>query len=369
MLGVVGLGQAGANIAQEAFNLGLLSGAINFSQKDLDSVDVKHKLRLLGSEGVGKNRDEAITLFQTQGETALRFIQDHFSNCDIIVFAFSSSGGSGSGISPILLDVVTNMMPEKTFVAFAVLPELSEATTSQINCLKTFEELSGLNIAVFPIDNQQVRNQTPHIGKNKLFEISNKNSVYLLNKLVSYTEMHSKNGNFDKKDLLTVLATQGIATITETDIATIGSNINLTPQGVAEKVRKSWFNSLFTPIEQEKVTRAAIIFDGQESLMDHIRHDLMFSEFIHGMPIDLFEGYYHASTGKVISILTGLSWCNSRLQDIETLIMSNKDKVESVLLSQVIYQSNANDLMSKIRKQPEKEKKKSMMDILSKYKR
>ncbi|TVY09944.1 hypothetical protein [Paenibacillus cremeus] len=369
MLGVLGLGQAGSNFAEEASKYGIVSGVINYSQKDLDSVDVKHKLRLLGSEGVGKNRDEAIALFQDQWEIALKFIQDHFSNCDVIAFAFSSSGGSGSGISPILLDIATNSMPDKTFIAFVVMPELSEATSSQINCLKTFEELSGLNIAIFPVDNQLVRNQNPYVGKNKLYELSNRNSIALLYKLAMYTDMHSKNGNFDKKDFITVLRTQGIATIAEVDIAVVGQNISLTPEGVADKVRKSWANTLFTPVEMEKVTRAAIIFDGQESLMEQIRHDLMFSEFIHGMPVDLFEGNYHESNGKIVSILTGLAWCNSRLQDIERLNKSNQERVESMMANQMSYQSNASDLLSKIRKPVEKEQKKSMLDILSKYKR
>jgi cell division GTPase FtsZ len=362
---IVGLGQAGSNIADEAKKLGFLTGAINFSQKDLDSVDVHHKLRLLGSDGVGKNRDEATRLFKDQWQTAASFINDYFSNADLIVFAFSSSGGSGSGISPILLDVAKGIMPDKVFSAIVIMPELTEATTSQINCLSTFSELSSVDVSIFPVDNQQVRNMNPDVGKNKIYELANKTAINLLEKVVSYTNKKSKNGNFDKKDFLNTLNTSGIGTITEVDIATLGNSVNLTPQGVSQKVKDSWNNSVFVPIELNKVTRAAIIFDGQEVLMDHIRHDLMFTDFVNGMPLDLFEGNYHESNGKIISILTGLGWCSKRLNDIEKLINSNKDKVESVLVSQNFYQSDANSLLSKIRKTPEV--KKNVTDILNKY--
>lgn len=364
-IGIVGAGQAGSNVADEANKLGFLTGAINFSQKDLDSVNVHHKLRLLGSDGVGKNREEAIRLFKDQWQTASSFINDNFSNCDLIVFAFSSSGGSGSGIAPILLDIARSTMPDKVFAAIVIIPELTEATTSQINCLSTFSELSSVDVAIFPVDNQQVRNINPYVGKNKIYEIANKTIINLLEKVVSYTNKKSKNGNFDKKDFLTTLNTGGIGTISEVDIATLGNNINLTPQGVAQTVKDSWSNSIFVPIEQQKVTRAAIIFDGQEVLMDHIRHDLMFTDFANGMPIDLFEGNYHESNGKIMSILTGLEWCSTRLNDIEKLLNSNRDKVESVLVSQNVYQSDTNSLLNKIRKVPEV--KKNVTDILNKY--
>jgi len=329
MLSIIGLGQAGSNIASEAGRLGYLSGAINFSQKDLDAVEVKHKLRLLGSEGVGKNRNEAIHLFQDQWETAVNFIRDNFSNSKIIAFAFSSSGGSGSGIAPILLDMVINLMPDKTFIALVVVPEENEAQSSQINCLSTFEELSNLDVAVFPIDNQQIRNQNPTIGKSKLYELSNQETASLICKVAEYTNKHSKNGNFDEKDLITVLRTKGIATIAETSLSTSLQSINLTPEGVADRVFHSWQTSVFSQLSSGKVEKAAIIFDGQESLMDFVRTNAFFTTF-QTPPTDVFEGYYHEHTGKVITILTGLTWSFERLKDIEKTLMSKQELVTTV---------------------------------------
>lgn len=364
MIAVIGLGGAGGNIADEACKMGFLSGAINFSQNDLDEANVKHKLRLSGSEGVGKNRDLAIQLFNDQWEIAVKWIQDNFSNVDAVILAASSSGGSGSGILPLLTEILVNVMPDKVISVFVVVPDLSEAPVSQQNCLNTFESLSKLNVSVFPIDNQQAKNRVT--GKNKIFEYTNKKAVEHLQIVTSYTEKTSKNGNFDKRDFLTVLGTSGIASISEVEIASLSKNINLSEEWVSEQVNESWISSVFVPVETNKVTRAAIIFDGQEGLLEYVNHERIFSFFDKKMPLDLFEGNYHASKGKLVTILTGLEWCNTRLQDIERSLESKRDDVESVLSNQNHYQCKTTmDIFSKLRRP--QEKKQSVMDILSKY--
>lgn len=358
MIAVIGLGQAGSNIAEEASKAGFLTGAINYSQRDLDSVNVKHKLRLLGSEGVGKKRNEAIELFQDQWETASSFVRDYFSNSKVIIFTFSTSGGSGSGVSPILLEVCQNTLPNTTFVAMPIIPEITESQTSQINCLNTFTELSKLDIAAFPIDNQQARNTHGLAGKNKIFEITNQSAISHLIKLVSYTTKYSKNGNFDEKDLITVLDTPGIATIAECEIATLNSNVS--PQGVSNKIIQSWESSIFAPVTSKRIERAAIIFDGQDSLMEYVQHNLIFQEY---MP-ELFEGNYHESNGKVTSLLTGLPWSFKRLKDIQESLKIYKDQQESIALTNEELFTPTISVSSV----PKKSEKKSVLEILNKYK-
>ncbi len=364
MIAVIGLGGAGGNIADEASKMGFLSGAINFSQNDLEEANVRYKLRLSGSEGVGKNREMAIQLFNEQWEVAVKWIQDNFSNVDAIILAASSSGGSGSGILPLLTEILVNLMPNKVISVFVVVPDISEAPVSQQNCLDTFESLSKLNVSVFPIDNQQAKNKFS--AKNKIFEHTNKKVIEHLQTITSYTEKTSKNGNFDKRDFLTVLGTSGIAAVAEVEIASLSKNINLSEDWVSEQVNKSWTSGIFVPVETNKVTRAAVIFDGQEGLLEYVNHERIFNFFDKKMPLDLFEGNYHESKGKLITILTGLEWCNTRLQDIERSLEIRRDDVESVLSKQNHYQSKSTiDIFSKLRKP--QEKKQSVMDILSKY--
>lgn len=364
MLGVIGLGQGGSNVAEEAHKRGVLSGAINFSLQDLQAVNVKHKLRLLGSEGVGKKRDEAIQLFQDQWETAIGFIRDNFSNCKLIAFAFASSGGSGSGVSPILLDMAIQMFPDKVFVALVIMPELSESETSQRNCIATFEELSSLDTCVFPVDNEQTRLANSSIGKNRLYEITNQQSVDLICKLVGYTEKHSKTGNFDEKDLLNVLRTRGIATVSEVSISGSLKQVNLSTEGIAQKINGSWIQSVFAPVSSDSVRRAALIYDGSEELMSFVQPNTWFNCF-KAHPQEIFEGFYHEQKGSIITLLTGLKWSFNRLKDIESSLESKQNHDESEILLEQGYKSSLT-LRQPVKKQ---EKKISIMEILNKYNR
>jgi cell division GTPase FtsZ len=373
-IAIIGLGGAGGNIAEEAAKAGFLTGAINYSQKDLDTLEhVPHKLKMLGSEGVGHDRAIAFNLFAKHYELVTTFLSEHFSNPSIecIIFASSTSGGSGSGIITAIIDIASSIFPDKVFCAVAILPDLNEVTNMQINCSQTLEDLSQLDIAVFPIDNHQVKLNNPNVGKNVIFETTNQTFVSLLSKIISYTDKHSKNGNFDKRDMLTVLSTKGLAMMAECDIASLNSN--LSSKGIANAVHASWDASIFTPVEYVRVVRAGVIFDAQESLMKHLDQRLIFEKFKDGMPIDLFEGNYHESNGKIFTIMSGLPLCKVRLSQIDELIESSLSKVENARYAeQEVYQSKAKAVeVSSILKSPKQEDKpkRSVNDIFSKWKR
>nr|WP_082970878.1 hypothetical protein [Mycobacterium sp. E3298] len=365
MIGVIGLGGCGGNIADEANKLGFLSAAINYSQKDLDANDVKHKLKLVGSEGVGKNRDEGIKLVQDQWEVPMSFIKEHFANTKIILLCFSASGGSGSSVGPILAEILKAEMSDKVICALVVIPDHSEAVVSQINTIKTFEDLSNSNIAIFPIDNQQVKECFNPPSKSKLFELSNRYVVELLLTLVSYTEKSSRNGNFDKTDLKTVLSTPGIGLISALDLSLVGTS-SFNQEWITERIQQSWNQTVFVKPDYSKVGRAAVIFDGQESLLEYINHELVFSTFANGMPLDLFEGTYHEHQARLYTVLVGLPWCNKRLQDIERLI--NVEKVEVAMSSGIHHKSESVGLMDRIRSNSNSPKV-PVSEIFKKYKR
>jgi cell division GTPase FtsZ len=373
-IAIIGLGGAGGNIADEAAKAGFVSGAINFSQKDLDALEnVEHKLKVIGSEGVGHNREVALNLMQKHYESIVSFLQDNFSNplIECIMFAFSTSGGSGAGMSSAMVDISSELFPEKILCAVAILPDEYEATKAQINCSETFEDLSKLDVAVFPIDNNQIRLHHNGVGKNKIFEITNKTFVSLLEKIISYTNKHSKNGNFDKRDLLTILKTRGVAIMAEADVALINSN--LSTRGIADSIHQSWEKSIFAPIEFIQVIRAGVIFDAQEFLMEHLDHKVIFEKFRDGMPIDLFEGNYHESNGKVLTIIAGLPWCRARLSQVDEIIEKSKSKVENAISAeQETYQSKtkAGEVSAMLKTSSVQEKpKRSASDIFSKWKR
>jgi cell division GTPase FtsZ len=370
MIGILGVGGAGGNIADESSKHNFLTGAINFSKSDLDSLEhVENTLKLVGSEGVGHNRDEAIRLMANNWESALNFVKQTFINPEIIIVTFSTGGGSGSGIAPILLEILANEMPEKTFVAMPIIPDKTEVVSNQMNCLQTFEELSKLDICIMPIDNEKVRINVN--AKNQLYKTINETTVNLLDELYSYTTKTSKNGNLDRKDLLSILNTKGIGLIAETDISKFSEDIKFSVETVTDKIRMSWEESVFSPIEYNRVMKSGIVLDAEESLMQFLNYKSIFGAFDKGMPIDLFEGNYHEKRGTVLSILTGLSWINTRLNDISQIIKEQETRMEQMFDDEENqnYKVTVNqDFSARLRTKP-KQSKKSVTDILSRYKR
>ncbi|WP_299831291.1 cell division protein FtsZ [uncultured Metabacillus sp.] len=363
-LGVIGIGAAGGNIADEAALRGIPSLAINFSKQDLDSLlHVEDKLHFVGSEGIGKVRDNAIMLMKNNWELAVNFIKTKMStpSLEIILVCFSTAGGSGGGSSPILLEILQSEFPEKTFVAVPILPANNEAIINQINCLETMNELSTQNISVFPIDNEKVRTIHNQYSKNKLYNYANHEFIEVLAQIITYTNKFSKFGVLDQKDLLQIFLQKGIGIMSRINLSDMPNSKQLN-----EYIQRSWKKSVFAPIDYKQVIKAGIIFDGTEHLLENINFDELFNVFANGMPIDLFEGTYMESDGTVISILSGLPWINERLAQVEEII--NKGKVDLEISNNTFTpKTNYRNLKStSVQKQ---NKGGSALDILKKYQR
>ncbi|EJL1642822.1 hypothetical protein NL868_004357, partial [Shigella flexneri] len=73
----LGLGQGGSNLADVAASRGFHAASINYSQRDLDSLEnIELKLKLVGSEGIGKIRSEAIRLMNNNWDLAINFVKE-----------------------------------------------------------------------------------------------------------------------------------------------------------------------------------------------------------------------------------------------------------------------------------------------------
>lgn len=319
-IAVLGLGGAGGNMANETSILGIHSAAINFSQRDLNSAGaVKHKLKVPGSEGVGHDRELAIELMQDHHEMVYQFVQEHFGSPSyhLVFVTFATGGGSGAGMAPILLDLLIEQMPDKTFVAAPILPCATEAPVSQANTSATMAELLKLGVCVLPIDNDKVSG-----GKNAQYRETNEKFAGYLFDLSTFIEKESRNGNFDRTDLVTLFRQPGIGLIAEAEIARVQSKgkTDVTPEGIATAIHNSWTASIFSIVEYDRVTKAALIYDGQESLMNHFETDCIFRPFGRA-PIDLFEGFYHEDNGgRILTVLTGLPFPKSRFEQIDRRI-------------------------------------------------
>lgn len=362
--GFLGLGAAGSNIADEASRKGYDSLAINFSKSDLDSlthIKQEHKHYCFGSEGVGKERETARELFKNNYESVIDFVKKHLSksSVEVIIVTFSTGGGSGSGISTVLLEILSQQMPDKVFVAAPILPGKNEVLINQINTLSLLEELSQIDVLTIPIDNESVLKQNGFLSKNKLYQITNTEFIKDLDELVEYTDKQSKNGILDKKDLKQLFSIKGVMVIAKAKVLSI-SGTTLTPEHFANEIQQSWNKTIYTPIETNRILRAGIIFNGSERFMEYIDYDKIFGLFGNKSPVDLFEANYTENKGEVISILSGMEWMNTRIAEIDEIVEEQKMNLANVdVVEYKARNTNKDDIFSKFSTKKESKSQKS----------
>lgn len=366
----LGIGQGGSNIADEAAKRGFYSAAINFSGKDLDSLEfINKKLKLIGSEGVGKSRNHAINLMEHNWDIAINFVKENFSHpsIEIIFVPFSTGGGSGSGISPVLLNMLIEEMQDKVFVAMPIIPDKTESYISQQNSLETFEDLTQIEICILPIDNEKGYQLTSIKGKSQLYTFINSSVINLIQHLLNYTEKSSKYGIVDKKDLRSLFDTAGYSIISKVQLEPLKINMEHNDYGISDKIHVSWENSPFANINTSIITKSGIIYEGNEQLMEYLNYDMVFKIFNNKFPISLYEGYYQEENNTITTILTGLSPIKTRLEEISNLtekisqsFIHNKSQIQTLNLSK-----QTNILIQK----QEKQKVKDISSIINKFKR
>lgn len=364
-LSVLGIGQAGGNIANLFSERGYNSLVINSSQRDLDTchnIDPKHRLHLVNSEGAGKDREEAIRLISNNWESCLSFVKEHFSqpSTELIFVIFSCGGGTGSGSSPLLLNILTNELENKTIVACPILPSKSDSILAHINTLECLEQLSELDICIIPIDNSKADSDS----KNQIYKQINHTFVDLVDLIMKQTELNSEFGNLDRKDLLNLLKTPGFSCFSHVDIANTSKSISLTSDGITQLIIDSWENSIITTPSYAKLIRFGLIFNGQENFMPLIKTKNILSEF-GNLPLDIYEGWYTENKGDVYTILTGLAFNTERLKQIEYKTTHETESLQNALSSSHSISYKPSTLQLK----PAEKQKKALSSILSKYKK
>jgi cell division GTPase FtsZ len=209
------------------------------------------------------------------------------------------------------------------------------------------------------------------MGKNNLYKRVNEFVVSMIEDLVSYTDKPSQYGVLDRNDLKNIFKTKGLCTIGETTLAGVFNKFEMNESRISNSIKESWIRSLFADIELDQILSAGFIFDGQEQYMNLIQMESIFSGFGNKMPISLYEGFYKKEKGgKIITILSGLGWCNSRLKEIDEIIFQTSE-VFNNLNQSTIYKSKLSEIKMPLANEKVKEQRKvnDISSIINKFKR
>ena len=327
-IGILGVGQAGGNIADIASTMGFQTALINTNQRDgLVNTGVEKKYFVPGYDGAGQNRSIGIKAVNDNSQDMIDFVKQSFKNIKLLLVAFSTDGGTGSGMSPLLIELLLDQLPSINIGAIAIVPQQNVLAGNRINAAECIEELSKIEqiSSVFLVDNDQMRKMNPQSSKQHIYLSVNYQVMKAINHVLEVTQKSSLYGNFDETDLMKILNTRGVTIISSAAVTDAK-----TTSDTCSKIHQSWENSVFCPIESASAIRAGLIYEGPENMSKLINVPSIFEKI--GEPLQLFEGtYISESDPTVTTILAGLSFPTNRLLSLEKSLEKNKDRLQNLI--------------------------------------
>ena len=279
--GVIGLGQAGGNIANLFENKGYDTIYVNTSQEDLNTIKGVHKLHITGADGAAKDRKKVLQLAMESFGDIVQKIENIITQKYIIVI-YSSSGGTGSGLSTPMLKYLTQI--GKTCIPVVILPddavESAKACENAYNACVELMSIQGLG-ATFLLDN----------SRGDKFAINNR----FVCELDSFINIKSSSmyGNMDKSERRLMLSCPGIAVI---------SKLSKT-RSIASEIIESLYNGIYAEIESKTAYYLGVSTSNKSFDINHVVSAI-------GGVYDTFSGLSESTT---ISMVTGLQFPQKRI--------------------------------------------------------
>lgn len=311
------IGQAGGNIGTMFEEKGYNVMYVNTSKEDLDILSKSpHKFHLRNGEGCAKDRDRAKQLLAEDLDRLIAQIKTTITQKYVFV-VFSSGGGTGSGISPFLTEILIEEFgpeeevaedssyvpePQKYFSAVTIIPsgaDKAQAASNSYSCCQELLDNADLG-SLFILDNSRLENK---LTINRIFADT-------LDRVLNIPSKHKdKRGNVDKAELRrAIFETHGVA------LAVVLDRKATTAQ-LIEKVH----NNVFAPIEEDRTVLYYV-----SSTIEPLQTDTLAQEF--GEPLDVFSTYNDSCN---ILLLTGLTFPYTRFNGIKDAVLADSQKIEN----------------------------------------
>lgn len=311
------VGQAGGNIGSLFEERGYNVMYINTSLEDLNILKNSiHKYHLKNGEGCAKDRDKAKQLLAEDLDSLIEQIRTTIPQKYVFV-VFSSGGGTGSGVSPFLTEILIDEFrskeevdedsmyvpePEKYFSVVTIIPDDSDkmqASVNSYNCCQELLDIEDLG-SMFILDNS--------CGRDKL--IINRIFADTLDHILQIPSRHKHvEGNVDKAELKrAIFETHGVAI----------ANFLGKEKGNAGLIASSIRDNIYAPIQSDKIVLYYVT-----STTNKIDMTALANEF--GEPMDIFSTYNNECN---LLLMTGLSFPYNRFNDITEKVRKQTAAVE-----------------------------------------
>ncbi|NOL32705.1 hypothetical protein [Bacillus altitudinis] len=101
-------------------------------------------------------------------------------------------GGTGSGISPTLIELLVEYLDNKTVVAVPVLPDQNEVILNQLNTVECLQELSEKQLSIIALDNLKVSQKgIKSFSEPVLYSKVNTKFIDMIEEVEEYTNLPS----------------------------------------------------------------------------------------------------------------------------------------------------------------------------------
>lgn len=326
--GILGLGQAGSNIADYAITKGFNAVVANTAHIDLNTLKYipnENKLFLKGFNGAGRDRSIGKSSMVENAESLFNLCKNKLNECDMVFIAGGGAGGTGSGAFPVATDILLELFPTVNIIY--VFPDDLESPASKINAYDCFSELSDNPQigSIFIIDNDKGRQKLKQ-PKYMVHKELNTNFIDLLVAINEFTDKLSYTNNFDERDLFDILSTRGCTLITHTNLQDI---TEFSDSDLSSLIRKSWENNYSPIYDSTNIIKAAILGNLPKQLSDKFNLSQIFND---NVPYDIRDSLYEDETKndnncEFYGIYSGLKFPDERLEKIKSDIEKVQDNI------------------------------------------
>lgn len=368
----LGFGNCGGQIADLAMKQYQIPGiAINSSQKDLSNINHVTKIILGNTLGSGKNRDQAKSFIKMHITALLQ--QEKFTTMinenDLIFIISSIGGGTGSGMAPMMCDILSRKFSEKKFILVEVYPPIGESLAAQQNSLDYLKEVrtNMPNVTYMAYDN----NKYATLTTPEMMQRVNNEIVEMLPVFRGDYFYPTPFNSIDDQDLLTIVGTPGrMAVYILNNIKEKDFDSKSIEDAMIDNIKNVSAN---VELDRDKIVKKIGVITNLNSKLNKLidPNYTKIQELI-GTPVELFEHVYMTATNdetnRMVLILTGLSVPDDRLTKVVQRIESGLDELAQVKESSVLDSTESNSKIKELRSQTMKQSNEfDLDDLFGKY--
>ena len=351
---ICGVGNAGNQLVECAYKNGFENVfAVNSSSRDMDNDVLNANINcfLIGNNarGAGMNRNAAKELFKMNFRQLfdnMKFKQ-MCDESDIIVIGCSTSGGTGSGASPIIVKALKQLYPTKTVIFYGILPRLSSSDVELSNaaaCVSEIEDLNkgdlALGIPYMLADLNYYEGISNEVAYVKVVEKMINDIRVITGDYLHY----SKYRMIDENDMKVITSPAGLMSVYMIDNVT---QQMIDKESIQSMLIKQIKHSPAVEIARDGlIDQMAFIYSVPEDMMDGAKSgDYTEINAYLGRPLGVFENYAVVRGGiaQVILIVSGQSYPIGKMSMINDIIRKGAESRRQKMEARKTADSSMND--------------------------